>query len=80
MRNTDLRLEPNPFPSAVLCISRLQIYHIPIFRVKQQRQEIQPVPFIAIPMFVTHVSRWVTEGGLAGWLSSLVMYGREAKE
>lgn len=72
-RNTELRLETNPFPSALLCISRFQLYHFPMFRVKQQREEagIQPVPFLAIPVLVKHVGRW---GQGVGWLDGFLAW------
>lgn len=63
MRNTDLHLEPNPFASAVLYLSRFQLCRIPISRVKWQSQGIQPVPFLAIPVFAKHVDRVGQVGG-----------------
>lgn len=63
MGNTDLHLEPNPFPSAGLYLSRLQLCHIPISRFNWQSQGIQPIPFLAIPGFAKHVGKWVV-----GWL------------
>lgn len=77
MRNTDLRLEPNPFPSAVLYLSRFQLCHIPISRVKWQSQRIQPIPFLAIPVFVKHLNRAEQVGG---WLDGFLAWLCKVKQ